>query len=90
MAKYGYKYKKGGLVGYEGVQINLKEISDITADWSINDTHLTVTVNYEDENVEKLETDIADTASGGVKLTGTKEYWNNRLVFGEEENNGSG
>jgi len=90
MAKYGYKYKKGGLVGYEGVQINLKEISDITADWSINDTHLTVTVNYEDENVEKLETDIADTASGGVKLTGTKEYWNNRLVFGEEENNGAG
>lgn len=90
MAKYGYKYKKGGLVGYEGVQINLKEITDITADWSINDTHLSVTVNYEDENVEKLETDIADTASGGVKLTGTKEYWNNRLVFGEEENNGSG
>ena len=90
MAKYGYKYKKGGLVGYEGVQINLKEITDITADWSINDTHLSVTVNYEDENVEKLETDIADTASGGVKLTGTKEYWNNRLVFGEEDNNGSG
>lgn len=90
MAKYGYKYKKGGLVGYEGVQINLKEITDITADWSINDTHLSVTVNYEDENVEKLETDIADTASGGVKLTGTKEFWNNRLVFGEEENNGSG
>lgn len=90
MAAYGYKYKNGGLVGYEGVQINLKEITDITADWSINDTHLSVTVNYEDKKVEKLETDIADTASGGVKLTGTKEYWNNRLVFGEEENNVSG
>ena len=85
MAAYGYNYKKGGLVGYEGVQINTKEISDITAEWSSNDTHLTVTVNYVDENTEKLETDVADTASGGVKLTGTKEYWNNNLVMGSDD-----
>ena len=88
--KYGYNYKNGGMVGFEGVQINQKKISDITAEFSDDDTHLTVTVTYDDENEERLETDVEDTETDGVKLTEIKEYWNDEIVLGEEENNGSG
>ena len=88
--KYGYNYKNGGMVGFEGVQINQKKISDITAEFSDDDTHLTVTVTYDDENEEQLETDVEDTETDGVKLTEIKEYWNDEIVLGEEENNGSG
>lgn len=90
MAKYGYKYKNGGLVIFEGVQINGKEISEITAEFSENDTHLTVTAVYSDETEEQLETDIESTETDGIVLAAIKEYWNGSLVIGEEEGNGAG
>jgi len=80
MSKYKYDLKNGGLLIFGGVQINGKEISAITADFSDNDTHLAVAAEYADGNSEEIEFDIADTASGGINITEISEKWNGTEV----------
>ena len=82
--KYNYNYKNGGFLGFEGVQVSLKELSSIKAVFSDSDTHLTVTAEYSDENTERIEIDVEEI-TGGIEITGVKHYWNDKLVQGDDE-----
>lgn len=87
--KYNEFYKNGGLLGYEGVQVNTKPVSKIDAVFSNSDTHLTVTVEYGDKEVnpdtERLELDVGDI-SDGIRVTNIAHYWNNELIQGDDDN----
>lgn len=92
MAKYCEKFFEGGLVGFEGVHVNIKPIKTIKAVFSASDTHLSLTAEYADNedvptkenNKEHLEFDV-DDIDGGINIKNVKHYWNEILLQGDDE-----
>ena len=78
MAKYGYQYRNGGFLGYEGTSTDLKEYEEMSAEWNDDEDHVTITATFKDGNIKIFECDIEET-DNGVKLKNKKGDNNDRL-----------
>ena len=82
--KYGYIFRKGGLLIFEGVQMDGKQLkSAVRTDES---GRTAVTITFDDDSEYKF-----DCIKNGKNISDVKEYWNNVPLYdyGEDDNNGS-
>ena len=78
MAKYGYQYRNGGFVGFEGSSADTKAVERITAELTDED-RVTVTTEYIDGNIRRLECGFECT-DDSVILSEVKKFWNDEIM----------
>lgn len=79
--KYGFHYKKGGVLTFDGIQLDGKKIKEIERADANGRTSVTVTFDDEDENEYKF-----DCIKQDKKISDIKEYWNGEPLFDDDEN----
>ena len=79
--KYGFHYINGGVLTFDGIQLDGKKIKEIERTDANGRTSVTVTFDDEDENEYKF-----DCIKQDKKISDIKEYWNGEPLFDDDEN----
>ena len=76
--KYGFHYKKGGVLTFDGIQLDGKQIFSAVKSTSAGRTNIIIT--FADGNIYKFS-----CIKNGDSLSDIKEYWNDEPIYEEEE-----